>query len=48
MLDSYNDDVKAYNSAVEKVEGELPGWLDGTLVPGEERGPRGHREKSLT
>lgn len=40
-IEGYEADVKAYNDAVKKVNGELPGWKDGSLEIGEERGPRG-------
>ena len=30
------------------IEGELPGWADGTLIIGETRGPRANRETALT
>lgn len=48
FVGTYNDDAEDYNDAVDAVEAELPGWLDGTLVPGETRGERGHREEKLT
>jgi len=44
----YEEDVEAYNAAVSTVEGELPGWNDGTLVIGETRGPRDNRETALS
>lgn len=44
-LKTYEADVKAYNSAVAKVETELK---DEERVIGEKRGPRGQRETSLT
>jgi len=47
-LITYNSEKTAWDTAVTKVEGELTGWKDGTLIPGLERGPRGNRETALT
>lgn len=47
-LEDYEEEVDAYNKAVTKVKGELPGWKDGTLVIGETRGPRSNRETALS